>query len=51
MICDFFDPITASCVPTCVVCSYYQETCPVRNETTPLLKRQNTKNDRKEVVL
>lgn len=51
MTCDFFDPITASCAPICVVCSYYQKPCPIRNETTPVLQQQNTKDDRKEVVL
>lgn len=50
MVCEYFDPITASCAPCCVVCSRYGESCCGERKTAPVLahedgKRETIQND------
>jgi len=37
MNCKYFDPITASCAPCCVVCSNYRTCCHGEKKAAPVL--------------
>ena len=46
MICDHYDPITASCAPSCVVCSYHRTDCPGKREAAPVLEHRDGQVER-----
>lgn len=45
MVCEYFDPITASCAPCCVVCSRHGESCYCERKTAPVLAHEDGKRE------